>query len=63
MHHLAVLAQSHHTSDGASIKGSWLTGNITDLTEEQLKQVVTGRIGDFLYLNLEFIAYELIEIT
>ena len=34
-----------------------------DLTEEQLKQVVTGRIGDFLqHLNsLEFIAYELIE--
>ena len=65
MHHLAIHAQSHHTSDLiAAIKellANWQHN--PDLTEEQLKQVVTGRIGDFLqHLNsLEFIAYELIE--
>ena len=65
MHHLAIHAQSHHAPDLiAAIKellANWQQH--PDLTEEQLKQVVTGRVGDFLqHLNsLEFIAYELIE--
>ena len=65
MHHLAIHAQSHHAPDLiAAIKellSNWQQN--PDLTEEQLKQVVTGRVGDFLqHLNsLEFIAYELIE--
>ena len=65
MHHLAIHAQSHHAPDLiAAIKellANWQQN--PDLTEEQLKQVVTGRVGDFLqHLNsLEFIAYELIE--